>query len=237
LIILDKLNDFKSAADRVMKDIKVSDELKEKTLMKCRKRDIRFTRAVFIPAACLGVFLISVYIGGFPFKTQPPGNKVSNSNTPNANIMSAQGNSTLPMSQEGEPVKPLRSTVSVILKTLDEAKKYIGNGACIPSYLPSGFKLKGIQALSYNEDGKRNLFMEYVSGDKSFVISVEQESEWKSFEGYNDVQINKLAGHIKTYSDSSYTGSEIRWFAGKALYTVEGAVLETEALKIARSLE
>jgi hypothetical protein len=237
LIILDKLNDFKSAADKVMKDIKVSDELKEKTLMKCRKRNNRFFISVFIPAACLGVFLIVVYIGGFPFKAQPPGNEVSNSNTPNANIMSAQGNSTLPISQESEPVKPLRATVSVILKTLDEAKKYIDNDACIPSYLPSGFKLKGIQALSYNEDSKRSLFIEYVSGDKSFVISVEQESEWKSFEGYKDVQINELAGHIKTYNDSSYTGAEIRWFAGKALYTVEGAVPENEALKIARSLE
>jgi hypothetical protein len=237
LIILDRLNDFKSAADRVMKDIKVSDELKEKTLMKCRKRNNRFTRAVFIPAACLGVFLIAVYIGGFPIKTQLPGNEISNSNTQNANIMSAQGNSILLLPQGGDLVKPLRSTVSVILKTLDEAKKYISNGAFIPSYLPSGFKLKGIQALSYNEDSRRSLFMEYVSGDKSFVISVEQESEWKSFEGYKDVQINDMAGHIKTYSDSSYTGSEIRWFAGKALYTVEGAVSETEALKIARSLE
>jgi hypothetical protein len=237
LIILDKLNDFKSAADRVMKDIKVSNELKEKTLMKCRKRNNSFFKAVFIPAACLGVFLIAVYIDGFTFKAQLPGNEISNSNTQNANIMSAQGNSTLPIYQEENSIKPLSSTVSVSLNTLDETKEYIDNGAFIPSYLPSGFKLKGIQAISYDEDSRRSLFMEYVSGDNSFVISVEQESEWKSFQGYKDVQINELAGHIKSYNDSSYTGAEIRWFAGRALYTVEGAIPANEALKIARSLK
>lgn len=151
--------------------------------------------------------------------------------------MTAQGNSTLPISPEGDSVKLLRSTVSVSLKTLDEAKKYIGNGVLIPSYLPNGYKLKGIQAVSYDEDSRRSLWTEYVLGDKSFVIGVAQESEWKSFEGYKDVQINHMAGHIKSYNDSSYTGSEIRWFAGKAFYTVEGAVSETEALKIAGSLE
>jgi hypothetical protein len=79
--------------------------------------------------------------------------------------------------------------------------------------------------------------MEYASEDKSFVIGVEQESVWKSFEGYEDVQINELDGHMKSFNDSSYIGSEVRWFEGKSLYTVEGAVPKAEAIKIARSLE
>lgn len=234
---MDNLKDFKSSMDRAMKDITVSDELKQKTLMKCRKSNKRLFRAVLIPAACFVVLLIVVFIKELPLKTQHPGSEISNISTPNANIMMAEGNSTLPISPEGSSVNPSRSTVSISLKTLNEAKEYLGNTPLTPSYLPSGFKLKGIQAVSYNEDSRRSLWMEYVSEDKSFVISIEKESEWKSFEGYKDIQINGMAGHIKSYNDSSYIGAEIRWFAGKALYTVEGAVPETEAIEIAKSLE
>lgn len=236
---MDSLKDFKNAADEIMSDINVTDELKRKTLMKCReKNNRRFIKTSLIPAACLGIILISVSIWGWRFKTQIPGSQISKNNTGNANLMLAPENSTLP-APGGENTAPAPSgdVVTTEFKTIEDAKEYLEVKVLEPAFLPKGFKLRGITGVSNENDKIRNLWMEYASKDKNFVISVEKNRVWDSFEGYRDVDINGATGHMMSYKDSSIESTELRWLAGKDLYTIEGAISEDTALKIAKSLK
>jgi hypothetical protein len=237
LNILDSLNQFKDITNEAMKDITVSNDLKEKTMRRIKQKKGNFTKVALIPVGCLIVMLAVVFIWKSPFRPYYPNNEISENTPQNANIMLAPENNTLPIAQEGKQAGTLRSTVSSSLKTLEEAKQFIGNSAVIPAYLPRGYELKGIQAVAYNNEKRRSLSIEYVLADKSFVISIEQNSDWKSFEGYKDVNINGITGHMKIFKDGSYESAELRWFIGKSLYTVEGEISEEEAVKVSKSLK
>jgi uncharacterized protein (DUF736 family) len=235
---LDSLKDFKNAADEIMNDITVSNELKKKTLIKCRENNKRkFIKTSLIPAACLGIILITVSIWGLRFKTQLPGNEISKNNTQNANLMLAPENSTQQAAPDVEMTAPSGEVVTREFKTIEEGKEYLEVNVLAPDFLPKGFKLKGIQGISNDNNKIRNLWLEYVSGDHTFVISVERNRVWDSFEGYRDVDINGITGHIISYKDSSIESAELRWFLGKDLYTIEGAISEDMALKVAKSLK
>jgi hypothetical protein len=151
--------------------------------------------------------------------------------------MTAPNNTTLPSPSDNNPVTSMGPVVSNEIKTLDEARQFMGSRVLEPAYLPKGFKLKGIQGVSNDDSKTRNIWLEYTSGDRTFVISIEQNSPWGSFEGYRSVGINDMEGYIKAYKDSSFEASELRWFSGKDLYTIEGAISEEDALKIAQSLK
>lgn len=201
-----------------------------------QKEKTRLLKTTLVPAVCIIILLISVAYWKLLFNTTKPNNEVTKDNTQDINIMRVPDNTTLPVPADGEQKVTQNTTVSISLKDLDEAKQYIGNKLLKPSYIPNNFKFKGIQGVSYDNDRKRSVWIEYVSGDKSFVVSVEEESEWKSFDGYNNVDINGLTGHMKAFKDVSSEISEVRWFSGKSMYTVEGAITEEDALKVSRTL-
>lgn len=234
---MDSLKQFKDIANEAMKDITVNNDLKEKTMMRIRPKKNNLIKATLIPAGCLIVMLAAVFMWKSPLKLYYPNNQISENTPQNANIMLAPENNTLPIAQEGKQAGILRSTVSNSLKTLEEAKQFMSNSAVIPTYLPRGYELKRIQAVVYNNEKRRSLSIEYVLADKSFVISIEQNSDWKSFEGYKDVNINGITGHMKIFKDGSYESAELRWFIDKSLYTVEGEISEEEAVKISKSLK
>jgi hypothetical protein len=235
---LDSLKDFKNAADEIMKDLNVTDDLKKKTLMKCReKNNRRFIKTSLIPAACLGIILITVSIWGFRFKAQQPGSQITKNNTENANLMLAPENSAQPAEPGVEMTTPSGEVVTKEFKTIDEAKEYLGVDVLEPAFLPEGFKLKGIQGVSNENNNIKNLWLQYGSEDRSFAISVEKNRVWDNFEGYKEVQVNGITGHIISYNDTTIESAELRWNVGKDLYTIEGAISEDTALKIARSLK
>lgn len=235
---MSSLRNFKDTADEIMKDITVSSELKEKTLMKCtEKNNRRFIRSLMLPAVCAGIILILGVVWGHDFKIQIP-NYLTGSNEPqNANVMIAPENSTSPLSSNSEQ-GTLSSTIkSVDLKTMGDAKEFLEVEILEPSYLPGSFKIKRIYGIMDESNRRKSGFIECVSGDKTFVISVEQNTDWKSFEGYKNVDINGVQGYMNTFEESSIEISELRWFMGKNLYIVSGAISEADALKVARSLK
>lgn len=232
---MSSLKDFKNSADEIMRDITVSQELKHKTLMRIKKRKSNFIKTALVPAACIMILLVSVSIWKLGTATTQPNKGIND--IQNANIMNATENNTLPASPGKDITNNSKATVSGSLNSLEEAKKYIGNIPIVPSYLPDGAKLINIQGVSYNNENRKSIWIQYSLEDNTFVVSIEQKGQWESFEGYKDVEVNGLKGHMKSYKDASYESSELRWFSDKNLYTVEGGIPIEETLKIARSLK
>lgn len=233
---MSSLKNFRNEADEIMKDITISDELKEKTLVKIKKRNSRFFRTTLIPAACMVILLTAVVLWRYPHVIQSPTNETAKGNTQGVNILAAPNGSTLPAQSGNNTTVPSGTIVSKDIKTINEAKEFMGISILEPSYLPAGFELKGIQGISNDDSRIRNIWLEYTSGNSTFVISVEQNTKWGSFDGYKTVDINGREGHLKSYKDSSFESAELRWYIDKNFYTIEGAISGEEALKIAQSL-
>lgn len=229
-----KLEDFNKAANDIMKDITVSDELRGKTLLKVKRQKSSYIKNTLVPAACIMILIVSLSMWKSALNRANINNKAGNSNIENANILKSSEIITLP---EGNAANPSKATISVSINTLAEAKKFLGNMPIEPSYLPKKARLIGIQGVSYNNENRRSVWAQYALGEGTFVISAEQNSQWKSFEGYEDVDINGASGHVIYFKDNNYEGTELRWFEGKHMYTVEGGIAREEAVKIAKSLK
>ncbi|MEG0771755.1 DUF4367 domain-containing protein [Clostridium sp.] len=235
---MDNQKNFKSLADDIMKDIKVSEELKERTLIKCREsKSKRFIKTPLVPATCFGVVLLLIFIWGRSVKPWNTNDEIGKNNIENANVMLAPDNSTTEAHEGGEEIILPGPIVSSDIKTLDEAKKYLEVNVLEPAYLPNGFKLKEIHGVSNNDTETRNLWIEYFAQDKILVISVEGNTMWKSTEEYRIVDINGIKGYIKSFRNNLNESAELRWFIGERLYTIEGTISEEEAIKVARSLK
>ncbi|MDF2673747.1 MAG: hypothetical protein K0R09_2012 [Clostridiales bacterium] len=221
---MSSLNRFKSDADKIMHSINVSSELKEKTLKQLKVKKYNWTKLSLIPAACLTVVLMLVITPGSPLsKFYPKTQKGITNPGDTSNIM---------MLDPGNP----GNNTSKQLNSLDEAKKYLDGAVLIPSYIPKGFKLDTIQAVSSKAGIVENIYLTYTLEDMTFIISMEKDKEWKDFSLYRDVDVNGATGHIKSYV-SEQELSELRWFAGSVLYTVEGSLSEEQAIRIAQSLK
>lgn len=223
---MSSLKDFKNIADEQMKDIEVSDELKQKTLSKLNNTKDSFLKIAIVPAACVMVLAVSISLWNIIIKT-PSNDKISNNNIQNANILNAPGNST----------NTSKSTISGSLNSLEEANKFLGDAKLAPSYLPKDTKLVDIHGVSFNNENRKSVWIQYAIENRTFVVSIEQNSEWKSFEGYKDVDIDGAKGHMKAFKNGTSEITELRWFIGKSLYSIEGEIAEEEALKTARSLK
>jgi hypothetical protein len=233
---MSSLKSFKSEADEIMKYITISEELKEKTLMKIKEEKSRFFRTSLIPAACMVIVLTAVVLWRYPHLIKSTTNETAKGNSQGVNILTAPNGSTLPAQSGNNTAAPSATVVSKDIKTLNEAKEFMGIGILEPSYLPEGFDLKGIQGISNDDSKVRNIWLEYTSGDRTFVISVEQNTKWGSFDGYKTVDIDGREGHLKSFKDNSFESAELRWYIDKNFYTIEGAISGEEALRIAQSL-
>lgn len=236
---MSSLKEFKNDADRIMNNITVSSELRERTLTQLRSKRTNKPVLKLIPAVCLAAALILVIAPGSPFSvfSKAPDEITNPEDTPS--IMMADPSktdtqiSTLPANTEESSIRP---NTSILLNSLEEAKEYLDGAVLTPSYIPEGFKLDTIQAVSSNAGIVQNIYLAYTSKDMTFVISIEKDREWKDFSSYRDVDINGITGHIKSY-DSDQKLTELRWFVENVLYSVEGSLSEEQAVRIAQSLE
>ncbi|QGU95937.1 DUF4367 domain-containing protein [Clostridium bovifaecis] len=237
LIILNNQNEFKNIADELMEDITVSDELKKKTLASFKRRRNRSSRPLLLPAACMLLIILAISVWRFPSESQSSRHEISKNNAGNPSIMLAPENSDVPLSSDDKSVPPSGPIVSKDIKTLNAAKEYINIAVLEPSYLPKGFQLKEIHGVSNDDSKIKSIFVQYTSKDKIFLLSVEQNREWKNFDGYKAVKINESMGYIRSFKDNPNESTELRWVIDKNLYSIEGAISEDTAIKIAKSLK
>ena len=72
---MNDMKDFKKIADDVMKEINISDELKEKTLKRCMKKSYTHINKLLISAACIILILgVAIMKDMIPFNMQPDPN-------------------------------------------------------------------------------------------------------------------------------------------------------------------
>jgi len=131
---------------------------------------------------------------------------------------------------------PNKNNSSLLLKNIEEAKEYLDGAVLTPSYIPDGFKLDTIKAVGSNSVIVDSIYLAYTFEDRTFVISMEKDREWKDFSSYMDVDINGVNGHIKS-SDSDQELTELRWFKDNVLYSIEGSLSREQAVLIAKSLK
>jgi hypothetical protein len=213
--MMSSLSGFKIDADKIMYNITVSSELKEKTLKQLKVKRYNWARLSLIPAACFALALILVIAPGSPlsrFYHKPQEGITSPGDTPSIMMASPEKtndeNSTLPANSGDNDTKPNKSQ---LLNSLDEAKKYLDGAVLTPSYIPEGFKLNIIQAVSSEAGTVENIYLAYTLKDMTFVISIEKNKDWKDFSSYKTVDINNVIGHIKSYN-SGQEGLNIIFF-------------------------
>ncbi len=229
------IRDFKSIADECMKDIKVSEELKDKTLMCCQKKrninlNIRVNR-LLVPAASFVLILATVGV----LNLLPPKTGTGEDNAAQPNIMAATDNAM--------EVAPGQTTVDILsgsdseaieswsVTNPDEARKIFGDAFIMPGYIPEGFKLEEILASGYKGEMADKIILNYVKEELSFSITEETKALEDEFSGYKKIDINGVSGYLKE------DGTEVHWFLDGVHYSVAGHISSDEALRVAASMK
>lgn len=233
---MSKINDFKSIADEVMNDINMSEELKEKTLIRCtKKRQVPISKFL-IPAACLLlIFGMMNIFGLLPSKTQ-----LGKEENTQFNIMAGTGEGivTLPGQLDPETGKDK----NWLLNTQEEAKKSFGSFFLTPSYITGSFKLDKIHASGTDQPTATKIVLEYFTSDKSFLIIQEKSELQNGFVNFKTIDINGTSGYLKpSVSDDDANAevqdTEVHWFKDGVHYSVMGLITEDEAIKVAISMK
>lgn len=197
---MSNLDNFKDIADNRLKDIKVSEELKERTLQRCKKESST-RRRVVIPYAAIGVAaVLTLIMVNFRFipignnqgegspqimiGTQESGNStmaqgpaVNNHN--NTNPDSAASDTSIFQAPEGNgdissanSVEPFEGTGVPLYQpgTINEAKAYLGEDFKMPQYIPSGFKQSLVQVPTDMKKEGMDIMISYERGSEFFTI-------------------------------------------------------------------
>ena len=229
--------DFKNIADDIMKDIKVNEELKEKTLSKCLKKKYRPINKLMIAAA---LFLLIIGIANISY-ILPLKNQQNQDDTPENNIiMSVDGIESTPENSISNI--PSEEEKNWVIDTLDSAKRDFGNNFSIPTYITQNYKLQEINAWGF-DDGKANkIILSYFSGEKSFMITQDKTQIENEYVNYEKVDINGTVGllNINKLVDSENEDSintELYWSKNGIYYSIKGSIAQEEAIKIAKSMK
>lgn len=234
---MDKMRDFKNIADDIMKDIKVDENLKRKTLEKSLKKNHIPISKLLMPAACflLIIGILNIY-NILPLKN--PKIQTEDSYT---NISSSGGETEL---------SPGDSNINILnteekswtIDTFDNAKRNFGNAFLIPTYIPEDYNIEEITASGFEEGNASKIIINYFLENKFFLIIQEKIQIENEFVNYEKVDINGTIGLLKEnilisnkYEDTINT--ELYWSKDGINYSVTGLITQEDAIKIARSMK
>lgn len=244
-MLMDDMKNFRKIADEIMKDINVTDELKQKTLAKCKKKKVFTYSKLLVPAACVVLILGIFNISGI----MPNIFKGGDDNNSEFNIMMEYDtHMQIPSDQSIDNAQTETNSIKVWeFQTIEEAKEMFGEYFLTPSYIPSGFNLNSINGFGQQKDAIDSLQLNYVSGEKSFTIVQNKNfAQDNYFTNYKSVDINGVEGYIKssalnTQQDSGVSKDEmiveLHWIANNVHYMVSGAISESDAISIAKSMK
>ncbi len=230
------MRDFKNIADDIMKDIKVNEELKEKTLSKCLKKKYRPINKLMIAAA---LFLLIIRITNVSH-ILPLKNQQNQDDTPENNIMSVDGIESTPENSISNI--PSKEEKNWVIDTLDVAKRDFGNNFSIPTYITQNYKLQEINAWGFDEGEANKIILSYFSGEKSFMITQDKTQIENEYVNYEKVDINGNVGLLSINksidSENEYSmNTELYWSKNNIYYSIKGLITQEEAIKIAKSMK
>lgn len=230
--------DFKNIADDIMKDVKVDEELKTKTLQKCLNKNYRSINKVLIAAACflliIGIVKISHIL---PLKNQENQDETSENNI----MMSIDGIESTP-ENSGNNILNVEEEKSWVIDTLDNAKREFGNYFLIPMYIPQDYKLQEINVWGLEQGKATKIILSYSSGEKSFMIIQENGEMENQFIDYEQVDINGAKGLVRInistgIENEDIMKTELHWFKDDVHYLIEGLITKEDAIEIARYMK
>jgi len=222
--------DFRQAADEVMEDIKVTQELKEKVLSRSKSRRGVPAAGLAAMAACAVLIFGILNFSGVlrrSYQSDIPNIQGTDSSM-EANIFSATAE------QSG-----LQEQTGIHEQTGAQPGQVFGNAFLTPSYIPEGFQLEKTYETGTDEKNADKIILSYVAEERTFIIIEEKMAEADTFQddeaifNSESVVINGTEGYQR--ADSS--GSQVHWFKNGMHYCVSGQIPIDEAVKVARSMK
>lgn len=235
---MNKMRDFKNIADDIMKDIKVDEDLKKKTLNKCLKKKKRPINKVLIVAAS---FLLIIGIANIS-NILPLKNQEDQDITPENNLMMSVDNTESTPESSGNNILNAEEEKSWGIDTLDNAKIDFESTFIIPTYIPQDYELEKINAYGSEEGKAYKIILNYFLEDKSFMIIQEKGQMENEFVNYEEIDINGAIGFLnKNISEDRKNEDsmniELHWFKNEVHYLINGLITQEDAIKVARSMK
>lgn len=237
---MNDFRDFKKIADEAMYDIKVSEELRQKTLIRCKRKNHLTISKILVPAACFIVILASINIMGLMSPNTKPGGESNNE----VILMTGTDNvvDVLPGDSAETTLQASDANKEWVISAPEEARNVFGTDFLSPAYIPRSFKLETIQALGYDEQRANKIILSYFAGNQSFLIIEEKTEMQNDFKSFNTIDINGATGYLKSGiadggENEDKLDTEVHWFRNGVHYSVSGPITEDEAIKIALSMK
>lgn len=225
-------------ADEIMSDLNVSEALKKRTIQQCRKRKYTSIAKILIPAAC--VLLTIGYInlsGGLLFKSQtksPQNSEFSALVDENADALISAAGVEIDMAggtilEETNGMQPL--------KGMEEAKQLFGSDLLIPSYIPTGYSLSKIVGGLDDEKQINRIIINYVSGERSFVLEEYRTSSPQDTSGYDVVDLDGSIAYLLPSqtgdgSEGTDTYTQLLWYREGIAYMISGQITREEIITV-----
>lgn len=234
---MNKMRDFKNIADDIMKDIKVDEDLKKKTLEKSLKKNNMPIRKVLILAAC---FLLIIGIVNIPHILSLKNPKIRTEYTDNNIISSVDETESAP---EDSNINILNSEEKYwVIDTFDDAKRNFGDVFLIPTYIPEDYNIEEITASGIKEGSASKIIINYFLENKSFLITQEKIQIENELVNYEKVDINGTIGLLKeniliSNKYENTINTELYWSKDGINYSITGLITKEDAIKIARSMK
>lgn len=232
--------DFKKNADEAMENIKVSEELRQKTLMRCKRKSHVTISKFLVPAACVVVILAAINIMGLISPNTEPARESNNE----VMIMSGTENASevLPGDAAGTTLQASDTIKKWALSALEEARNAFGTDFLTPAYIPKSFRLETMQAFGYEEQRANKIIFSYFAGEQSFLVIEEKTEIQNGFKNFKTIDINGATGYLKSGiadggENEDNLDTEVHWFRNGVHYSVSGLITEDEAIKIALSMK
>ncbi len=236
---MDKMKDFKKISDEIMKDVVISEELKARTLARCKRNSCKSVMGILVPAACMVLIVAAVnFMGWFPHNRT-----AVRESSAEATIMmeSAQSTGNMPRDSAQNQLKAAQSETQLELQTLEQAKKAFGGKALVPEFIPEGFKLVSVMGWGTDIQYADRISFRYSSENAVFQVSQEKAGSQDGFGGFRRVEIHGVSGYVRTEGSKNDAAekdqnTELHWFRDGIHYSVAGQLNEKTALKVARSM-
>lgn len=236
---MDELQNFKSIADEIMSDLKADEELRERTLKRCRERSVSHYARLLVPAAG---FILAVGIFGLTQLFTHPGTADGDNNT-SANLLMASDSADQAQQDTSISMAESLNTGYHVwtANSYEEARDSFGASFLMPGYIPKAYRLEQIQASGVEEKSVDMIVMNYTADTGSYLIIEDKNNLKNQYNGYESVIINQMEGYIQSTQSEGPEGStvytELNWFSDEVHYSISGQINKTEAIKIAEAMK
>ncbi len=236
---MDDIKDFRSISDRIMKDIVMTPELKEKTLKRCKRKNYKPVMGVLAPAACVVLLIATMAaMGRFPWSSSTVPERSSEVSFV---MEAAPGEEKQPQVNAGDVLKSAQAGEQVGYESAEEARKAFGDNLLIPGYTPEGFVLNSIAGVETERQKADRVVFKYSSDNASFLVTEEKIKTRNDYPGFKTVDINGIPGYVKTekIKTEGPTGqqrTELHWLRNECHYSVTGQISEEVAVNLAKSM-